>query len=263
MESYGSLETHLRKVRSGGRKILVPYVTAGYSPEWIDTLHHVAAAGADAIEVGIPFSDPIMDGPIIQAASTMALGRGVTPLSLLNELSSESFDVPLVVMTYCNLLFHAGIERFGGWLSEAKVSGTIFPDLPLEESEEWSNYAASKDIDNVMLVSPVTSEERARTIASRSRGFVYGIGLMGVTGVRSTLEESASQIATRLKAVTDRPVLVGIGISNKDQAHTVGSIADGVIVGSALVKLLINGGGPQGAFDFISSLREGLDEIDG
>jgi tryptophan synthase alpha chain len=260
-ETSCSLEERLRSLRAKGRKILVPYVTGGYDDSWLETIQAIAEAGADAIEIGIPFSDPIMDGPIIQAASQQALDRGVTPASIFAQLEKLDIDVPLIAMTYCNLVFHSGFERFGGWLSMGGVTGTIFPDLPLEESHKWSDYAESIGIANILLVAPTTSISRSQEIASASRGFVYGVGLMGVTGIRASLAESASKVASSLKAITDRVVLVGIGISTPQQAKEVAQVSDGVIVGSALVKRLLDGEGPNGAYAFISSLRSGLDDL--
>ena len=253
------LEVTLRARRDGGAKLLVPYITAGHSDNWVETLHAVAEAGADAIELGIPFSDPIMDGPVIQEASQRALERGVTPVSVVGDLKGSDPGVPTLVMTYCNLVFHAGFERFAGWLGDAGISGTILPDLPLEEAREWSEVATANLISNVLLVAPTTSKERAELIARESSGFVYGIGLMGVTGVRDKLASSAQKVATMLKSVTDKPVLVGVGVSSPAQAREVAQFCDGVIVGSALVKILNQGGGPQEAFDFISSIRKALD----
>ncbi len=260
-EAKLSLEEHLVSRRASGAKLLVPYITAGYSKEWLETVVAIAEAGADAIEIGVPFSDPIMDGPVIQAASQAALERGVTPASAMAELATIDVGVPLVVMTYCNLAFHAGFSRFAGWLKGARVTGTIFPDLPLEEAGEWAAVAAEVDIANILLVSPTTPAERAARIARASRGFVYGVGLMGVTGVRSSLAETASSIATSLKAATDRVVLVGVGISTPDQASEVATHSDGVVVGSALVKRLNEGVGPNGAYEFVASLRAALDSI--
>ncbi len=256
-----SLEEHLKSRRASGAKLLVPYITAGYCKDWLATVAAIAAAGADAIEIGIPFSDPIMDGPVIQAASQAALERGVTPASAMAELATLAVPVPLVVMTYCNLAFHAGFARFAGWLQDGGVTGSIFPDLPMENATEWSEVAAAHDIANILLVAPTTPPARAKRIAEVSRGFVYGVGLMGVTGVRDSLAQSASMIASSLKALTEQVVLIGVGISTPDQAREVAAHSDGVVVGSALVKRLNEGEGPDGAYDFVASLRSALDSV--
>ncbi|NNN20279.1 MAG: tryptophan synthase subunit alpha [Acidimicrobiaceae bacterium] len=254
------LEKALTEKRDGGRKLLVPYISGGLG-DWIETIHAIIEAGADAVEVGIPFSDPIMDGPIIQEASQRALDGGITPSAILSELRRNSFAVPIAVMTYYNIVHHAGHKRFARELANSGVSGSIIPDLQLDEGGDWIMMAAENGIDNVLLAAPSTSPERLTRSAVSSRGFVYGVGLMGVTGERASLADSASEIAHRLKECTTRPVLVGVGVSNAEQAVQVSRVSDGVIVGSALVRRLLQGGGPQSAFEFISELRKGIDAI--
>ncbi|HWD24708.1 MAG TPA: tryptophan synthase subunit alpha [Acidimicrobiales bacterium] len=255
-----SLESHLRATREKGRKLLVPYVTGGLDDEWLEVVRALAMAGADAIEVGIPFSDPVMDGPIIQAASVRALERGVTPESIISALTGADIDVPIVVMTYVNLIAHAGYRRMANRLAEAGVAGAILPDLPVDEAGEWLVESAAAGIDSVLLAAPTSSDARLELICANCRGFVYGVGLMGVTGVRSELSDSAKTIARRLKAVTDLPVLIGVGVSNTEQAVEISEIADGVVVGSALVRRLLDGEGSESAADFIGSIREALDK---
>lgn len=255
----GRLEAELRQRRSEGAKLLVPYVTGGLSPEWTDVLAAVVAAGADAVEVGIPFSDPVMDGPTIQEASIRALARGTTPESILAELSRIDAGVPLVAMTYYNLAFRMGDLRFARSLAAAGVAGAILPDLPLEESGSWEAEAAAAGVETVLLAAPVTPDERLVEIAARSRGFVYGVSRMGVTGERASLAASAGVMAKRLKAVTDKPVLIGFGVSTPQQAVEICAEADGVVVASALLRAVLDGGGPDAAGDFVAGLREALD----
>ncbi len=255
----GALEKRLRARRDGGAKLLVPYITGGMGDDWLDAVHAVADAGADAIEIGIPFSDPVMDGPIIQEASVRALARGTTPASILAELARAEVGVPLAVMTYYNLVFRAGHRRFADSLVAAGVVGAIVPDLPLEEADGWSAAADEAGVETVFLVAPSTPDARARRICERSRGFVYGIGLMGVTGERAELAASAAVLAGRLRAMTDRPVCIGIGVSTPQQAAEVCGQADGVVVGSALVRRLLDGAGPAGAAAFVAELRAGID----
>ena len=180
----GALEKALRGRRRAGAKLLVPYVTGGMGDDWLDAVHAVADAGADAIEIGIPFSDPVMDGPTIQEASLRALARGTTPASILAALARTEIGVPLAVMTYYNLVFRAGHRRFADSLVAAGVAGAIVPDLPLEEAGGWTEEADAAGVETVFLVAPSTPAERARRICARSRGFVYGVGRMGVTGER-------------------------------------------------------------------------------
>lgn len=255
----GQLETALRARRADGAKLLVPYVTGGVVPEWTEVVHAVIAAGADAVEVGIPFSDPVMDGPTIQEASVQALARGTTPASVLSGLFHLRAEVPLVAMTYYNLAFRMGDRRFAQSLAAAGVAGAILPDLPLEESATWEAESAEAGVAAVLLAAPVTPDDRLAAIAERSRGFVYGVSRMGVTGERASIADSAGIMAKRLKAVTDKPVLIGFGISTPRHAVEVCAEADGVIVASALLRTVLDGGGPEAAAAFVGGLREALD----
>lgn len=255
----GVLEATLRQRRDAGRKLVVPYVTGGLGPSWREVVAAVAAAGADAVEIGIPFSDPIMDGPTIQEASARALEAGATAAGLLAELRHVDAGIPLAVMTYYNLVLRAGHERFARWLTEARVVGAIVPDLPLDEATPWAREAAAHGVDNVLLAAPTTPDDRLRRICEASAGFVYGVGLLGVTGERDALAQSAAVMGDRLKAVTDKPVLIGVGISTPDQARAACEHADGVVVGSALVRRLLEGGGPEEAASFVADLRRALD----
>jgi len=182
----GRLEAHLRARRADGHKLLVPYVTGGLDG-WEDAIRAAAANGADAIEVGIPFSDPVMDGPVIQAASQRALDAGATPVSVLDGIRRLDVGVPLAVMTYYNLCFHAGHERWAASLADAGVSGCILPDLPLEEVGPWAEAADTAGVETVLLAAPTAPDERLPRICARSRGFVYAVGLLGVTGERDRL----------------------------------------------------------------------------
>ncbi len=255
----GTLEVALRSKRDRGQKLLVPYVTGGLGPDWLDVVRAVADAGADAVEVGIPFSDPVMDGPIIQQASEQALAARTTPQSILRALREGDSGVPLAVMTYYNVCFRMGHRRFAESLREAGVSAAILPDLPLEEVGPWAEVADQVGVESVMLAAPTASDARLRRVCERSRGFVYAVGLLGVTGVRAELAGSALVIARRAKAVTDKPVLVGVGVSTPEQAREACAEADGVVVGSVLVRRMLDGGGPAGAADLIGSFRAALD----
>lgn len=253
------LEAALRAARDGGRKLLVAYVTAGVRSDWLELLAALAAAGADAVEVGLPFSDPMMDGPTIQEASFLALQRGTTPARALAELRYLSVGVPLVVMTYANLVFRAGTKRFANELAGAGVGGAIVPDLPLEESEEWEADAASAGIETVLLAAPVTPDERLGAICARSRGFVYGVNLMGVTGERGSLAESSQVLAKRLKALTDKPVVMGFGISGPEQAVAASAHSDGVVVASTLMRAAIEGASADEVGGRVAAMRSALD----
>ncbi len=254
-----NLETHLRARRADGRPLLVPYVTGGLGSGWLDVVRAVVDAGADAVEVGIPFSDPVMDGRTIQEASQRALDIGATPAKVIADAGQLDVDVPLVVMTYYNPVHHTGVERFAASLADAGIDGAIVPDLPLDELDPWAAAADAAAIETVLLAAPTTSDERLRAVCERSRGFVYGVALMGVTGERDRLAANALEMGRRCKAATDRPVLLGVGISTPEQAVSAAGAADGVIVGSALIARLLRGGGPDDAHTFVAGLRAALD----
>ena len=258
---FGAIETAFRSSRAAGRKLLVPFVTGGVTDDWVDIVRACANGGADAIEIGIPFSDPVMDGPVIQEASVRALARGATPVSVLAEAAMADIGIPLVAMTSYNIAFRMGHTRYARMLADNGFAGTILPDLQLDEADEWMQSAATAGIENLLLAAPTTPADRLARICAASRGFVYGIGTMGVTGERAALASTASEVATRLKAITDRPVLIGIGVSNGDQAAEVAAVADGVIVGAALVRRILEGRGPEGVGRFVGELREALDGV--
>ncbi len=256
----GALEIALRSRRDRGGKSLVAYLTGGLG-EWRDMIRAAADAGADAIEVGIPFSDPVMDGPVIQEASERALAAGATPVSILAGLERLDAGVPVAVMTYYNLVFRFGLERFAHTAVDVGVCAAILPDLPLEESGDWCAAADAAGIETVMLAAPTAPPERLPLVCARARGFVYGVGLLGITGERDTLASSAIDIATRLKAVTDTPVLIGVGIGSPEQAVEVCSVADGVVVGSAIVRRMLSDGTPEGVGSLVGEFRAALDAM--
>jgi tryptophan synthase alpha chain len=252
------LEAALRARREAGGKILIPYVTGGLAG-WQDAVRAVAAAGADAIEIGLPFSDPVMDGPVIQEASQRALDAGSTPVSILNDVRRLDVEVPLVVMCYYNTVHHAGHERFAAQLSQAGIAGAIVPDLPLEEAGPWCEAADSAQIATVMLAAPTAPDERLPRICARARGFVYSVGLLGVTGERAALAGTATALAGRLKPLTDVPVVVGVGVSNAEQAVEASRVADGVIQGAAVVRRLLEDGA-DAAGEYIAEVRAALEQ---
>jgi tryptophan synthase alpha chain len=256
----GSLEAHLRARREAGHKLLVPYITGGLGDDWLEVVHAITDAGADAVEIGIPFSDPVMDGVTIQEASRLALEHGATPAGIIAAVGGEDFAVPLAVMTYTNPVGHMGFRRFAAALAGSGIAGAILPDLPLDELGPWAEAADGAGVETVLLAAPPTPDDRLRAICERSRGFVYGVALMGVTGARDQVASAARTMGERCKAVTDKPVLLGLGISNAEQAVEASGYADGVIVGSALVSRLLEGGGPDAAHAFVNDLRVALDD---
>jgi tryptophan synthase alpha chain len=253
----GRLEDEFRAKRAAGRKLLVPYITGGY-PGWQEAIRACAANGADAVEIGIPFSDPVMDGPVIQQASQAALELGVTPTTVLDAVPDLDVDIPLAVMTYYNLVHHPGPERFAANLQRAGISAAILPDLPLEESGPWCEAADAHGIETIMLAAPTSPDDRLPRVAERSRGFLYSVGLLGVTGERSSLAQTATDLAARLKAITDKPVLVGVGVSNAEQAYQATRVADGVIQGASMVRRLMESG-PDAVGDYVAEVRAAID----
>ena len=254
---FGRMETEFREKRAAGRKLLVPYITGGL-PGWQDAVRAAAAAGADAIEIGIPFSDPVMDGPVIQQASQAALEGGATPVNILHEVRSLDVTVPLAVMLYYNTVHHAGHERFAAQLRDAGIVAAIVPDLPLEEAGPWCAAADAAGIETVMLAAPTAPDERLPRIAARARGFLYSVGLLGVTGERTALADTAAALARRLKAITDVPVLIGVGVSNAAQAKEAVQVADGVVMGASVVRRLIDGGA-DAVGDYVAEVRRAID----
>lgn len=255
-----SLESHLRERIAKGGKVLLPYVTAGITDDWVDLVEAIIDAGADAVEIGIPFSDPAMDGTTIQEASVVALDRGITPAQALTELRGREYGVPLIAMTYYNLVYRYGHERFAADAAEAGVRATILPDLPMELADEWAKVGAEKGIENILLAAPVTTDERLAQVAEKSAGFVYVVSTMGTTGERSDVDDAATVLARRVKAVTSKPAIVGFGISGPETAVAASRESDGVIVASALMRKILNGESVDQAASFVAEMRTALDE---
>jgi tryptophan synthase alpha chain len=257
--AVGAVERHLRARRDTGRRLLMPYVTGGITPGWTDYLQAFADGGADAIEVGLPFSDPTLDGVTIQQAGETALARGTSTRRILADLSGmPDLGVPLVVSTYYNLVLHDGPQAFCAALRRAGVGGLIVPDLPVHEADELADAAAGIELDR--RAAPAPPQPRLAEISCRSRGFVYAVSLMGTTGERAALAASAAELTERIKRVTDRPVLLGFGISTPDQAREAGRHADGVVVGAAVMRRVLDGAGPDDLRAFLATLRRALDQ---
>ncbi len=254
------LEAELRAKRDAGRKLLLPYVTAGIVPDWLDLVDALADAGADAIEIGIPFSDPAMDGPTIEQAGVLSLERGTTPQGILSDLRGRTFGVPLIAMTYYNLVFRYGHQRFAADLAEAGGSGTILPDLPPEMASDWTQAASDHGLANILLAAPVTTDERLSMLAQQTRGFLYTVSTMGTTGERSKVDRAAQVLSQRIKAVSDMPAIIGFGISTPEHAVRATETADGVIIASALMRKLIDGEPIEAVARLVSEIRQALDE---
>jgi tryptophan synthase alpha chain len=257
-----SLEAHLRAQRAAGRKLLLPYITGGFPVgEWPQLIEGLATVGADALEIGIPFSDPVMDGPTIQESSSLALEAGANPMSILAEVAKTDPGIPLIAMTYYNICFRMGHERFASSLLQSGISAAILPDLPLEEIGPWAEVADDAGVETVLLAAPTAPDERLPRIVARTRGFVYGVGLVGITGERDELAGSALEMARRLKAITDMPVVVGVGVSTPEQAAEVCQVADGVVVGSAVIRRLLDRSRIDDAVELVADIRSALDSV--
>jgi tryptophan synthase alpha chain len=238
-----STTTAFEKARADGRAALVGYLPAGFPDVagGIDALRAMVDAGCDVIEVGLPYSDPVMDGPTIQAAAQQALDRGVRTTDVLRTVEAvAATGVPTVVMTYWNPIERYGPARFAADLAQAGGAGLITPDLTPDSAEDWIAAADSHDLDKVFLVAPSSTEARIAMTVAACRGFVYATAVMGVTGARASTSELAGPLVARTRAATELPVAVGLGVSNGAQAAEVASYADGVIVGSAFVRALLD-----------------------
>lgn len=227
-------------------KAFIPFVVAD-DPDFdmtVDSILTLAQNGADIVELGIPFSDPVADGPVIQAADLRAFSAGVNTETVFEivEKVRESSSVPLVFLTYANIPFKYGYDEFCRKCQELNVSGLVIPDLPLEEQDEIKPYADEYDIALIPLIAP-TSADRIEKIARNATGFIYVVSSLGVTGIRDEIAiQNLSETIDRIRQVTDVPVAIGFGIHSPEQAHTLSEVADGIIIGSAVVKIISEGG---------------------
>ena len=233
-------------LRSQEACALIPFITAG-DPDLATTaqaLRVLDQAGADLIELGVPYSDPLADGPVIQAAATRALGRGVRLEDVLDIVRSLHGEIkaPIILFTYYNPIFYRGIDLFLREIADAGVKGLVVPDLPLEEADSLLKPAAQMGIDVTLLIAPTSPMERIQAIAQQSQGFIYLVSVTGVTGMRNQVATRVESLLTSIREVTDKPIGVGFGISEAEQARQVKQWgADAVIVGSAFVKRLAEG----------------------
>jgi len=237
------LEAALRARRDAGGRAFVPYVTGGFPGVDGALLRALEEAGADAIEVGIPFSDPVMDGGVIQEASRVALQGGAGPAAILETVAGAGLSVPVAVMSYVNPIYRLGYRAFARAARDAGVSGAIVPDLPVDELDGWGDACRDAGVDIVLLAAPGTAADRLATIAGSASGFLYCVSTFGVTGARDRLAGTASEVVAAARSLTDLPLLVGVGIGTPEQASEACAFADGVIVGSAIMGPLVQGRG--------------------
>ena len=263
MDSSSRIARRFAERAAAGRTTLIPYVTAGF-PEMATTgplLRALDDAGADIIELGIPFSDPLADGPTIQASSFRALENGVTVegvLEMVREFRAER-ETPLVLFTYLNPVFHYGLERFCADATAAGADGILLTDLPAGCDPELEGMLERAGLDLIRLLAPTTAADRVARVAQGGRGFLYYISRTGVTGARQALRAELADEVDRLRERVGLPVAVGFGISSPEQAREVAGVADGVVVGSALIQRL-DAEGIEGAAAFVAALREAMDE---
>ncbi|MDI9888436.1 tryptophan synthase subunit alpha [Streptomyces sp. HNM0645] len=238
------LSDTLARAKSEDRAALVAYLPAGFPTVdgGIEAIKAVFDGGADVVEVGLPHSDPVLDGPVIQTADDIALRGGVRIADVMRTVreAHTATGKPVLVMTYWNPIDRYGVERFTAELAEAGGAGCILPDLPVQESEVWREHADKHGLATVFVVAPSSRDERLAEITAAGSGFVYAASLMGVTGTRESVGAQAQDLVGRTRASTEMPVCVGLGVSNAEQAAEVAGFADGVIVGSAFVKRLLD-----------------------
>lgn len=247
------------------KKAFIGFVTAGDPDLQVSEqiMLNMAKGGCDLIEIGIPFSDPIAEGPVIQEANLRSLSQGTTTdkvFELTKKVSAQT-DVPLVYMTYLNVLFKYGYDRFLQKAKDAGISGVIIPDLPYEEKDEVQSVAEHYGIDVISLIAP-TSEDRIKMIAKDAQGFVYTVSSLGVTGTREEIKTDLESITKAIREVTDTPVAIGFGINTPEQAKKYSHIADGIIVGSAIVKIVAEYGqnAPEKVYEYVKSMKDAISQ---
>ncbi|MEV0279614.1 tryptophan synthase subunit alpha [Streptomyces sp. NPDC050610] len=254
----------LATAKTEGRAALVGYLPAGFPTVdgGVRAIRAMIEGGCDIIEVGLPHSDPVLDGPVIQTADDIALRGGVKISDVMDTISEvhTATGAPVLCMTYWNPVDQYGVERFAADLAEAGGAGCILPDLPVEESETWRKAAQLHGLATVFVVAPSSRDERLARITAAGSGFVYAASLMGVTGTRESVGRQAQDLVERTRATTELPVCVGLGVSNPEQAAEVAGFADGVIVGSAFVKRLLDAPDLESGLAAVSTLAGELAE---
>ena len=266
------IERCFKALRSDGRKALVPYISAGdpTAQQTLELMHGLVEAGADLIELGVPFSDPMADGPVVQKAAERALAGGMTlagVLALVSEFRASNSSVPVVLMGYLNPIECMGYQAFAAAAATAGVDGVLIVDLPPEEARDWLDALSARDLDPIFLLSPTTSPARIERICADARGYVYYVSLKGVTGAAHLDTDAVARQVETIRALTDLPVGVGFGISDPQSAKAVASVADAVVVGSAIVsRIEAHAGEPKRMMTevcgHVSAMRSEMDMIE-
>ena len=253
------IEQTFKELKKNGKKALIPYIMAG-DPTLDATkkyIHDLESSGADIIELGVPFSDPLADGPIIQRAAERSLQNGTTlkkVISLVKEIRKTS-KVPLILMTYYNLIFKLGIEPFITNAVKAGVDGVIIPDLIPDEAAEFIKLSRQHNLNTIFLLAPTSTDERIRKVSKASTGFIYYVSITGITGAKLSMGNIMKKTLKTIKTISKKPVAVGFGVSNAKEAASVSKLADGVIIGSAIVKLIAKG---KSIKSFIKGIRKAI-----
>lgn len=254
------IEVLLKDMKKKGKRAFIPYIMAG-DPDLEKTreaLMLFERIGADIVELGVPFTDPLADGPTIQRASERALKNGITLRKVLEFVKEmrELTSIPIVLMTYYNPVFKYGEERFVKEAVKYGVDGIIVPDLPPDEAKDLIRLSRRHGLATIFLLAPTSTEERIRKVVKASRGFIYYVSITGITGARLEVDKSLDDSIKRIRTLTDKPVCIGFGVSNPEEASRMSAIADGVIVGSAIVRVLNES--PEGFEDFVIALRKAI-----
>lgn len=258
-----SLSSIFAKAKSENRAVLIGYLPAGFPSQRAakKIVKAMINGGVDVMEIGYPYSDPVMDGPVIQAASEQALQNGTGANEVFDLLkNSVEFGAPSLIMSYWSPIEKFGADKFSKELANAGGSGVITPDLTIEESDSWRDLCSENGVDRVYVVAPSSSDSRLSQVTAQCSGFVYAASLMGVTGTRDSVSGNASGLVARIKKVTNLPVAVGLGVSTKAQAQEVAKYADGVIVGSAFIKLIQQYGAGRKGLRKVKELAQSLSE---
>jgi tryptophan synthase alpha chain len=257
-KSMSVLSDLFARTKAENRAALIGYMPAGFPTTQgsIDVINAMVAGGVDIVEVGYPYSDPVMDGPVIQRATESALSSGFVAHDLFTVISKIS--APTLAMTYWNPIERYGVNAFTERLAQVGGVGVITPDLTIEESDEWIEATSKQGIERVYVVAPSTSDERLQKVIGKCSGFIYAASLMGVTGARSAIASSARELVARIRKVSELPICVGLGVSNAEQARDVANFADGVIVGSAFISLVQSASNEKEAAEKVRVLAQEL-----
>ncbi|RME66837.1 MAG: tryptophan synthase subunit alpha [Nitrospirae bacterium] len=257
------IDERFLRLRGQGRKAFVPYIMAGYpdTEATFNALKLFNDIGADVVELGVPFTDPVADGPVIQAAADEALKKGVTLKRVLKMVKKarRTIEIPIVLMTYYNPVYKMGLESFFMQAHEAGVDGLIVPDLLPDEADDFIKLARGYNISTIFLLAPTSTEKRAKLVVNKSTGFIYYVSITGITGAALKGLSQIKRAVKKLRSMTDKPVCVGFGVKTPSDARAIAEVSDGVIVGSSIVRTMAEN--PEKLKEYVISLRKAIDEV--